>query len=87
MAQLEVDVVATDRQAWSGTAVSVSAPSVAGQIGILPGHTPLLAVLGKGTVRVLTGQGEPFEVEISGGFLSVDENLVTVVADEVTAKG
>ncbi len=84
MAELSVDIVATDRKFWSGTARSVSAPSVDGQIGILSGHTPLLAVLRAGTVRVTATGAAPFEVHVSGGYVSVDDNLVTVVADEIT---
>ena len=82
MAELSVDLVATDRKVWSGTARSVSAPSIDGQIGILSGHTPLLAVLRPGTVRVTATGGAPFEVHVTGGYVSVDDNLVTVVADE-----
>ncbi|MCL2594951.1 MAG: F0F1 ATP synthase subunit epsilon [Promicromonosporaceae bacterium] len=84
MAALSVDLVATDRRVWSGVAQSVSAPSINGQIGILPGHTPLLAVMRAGTVKVVAGDGTIFEAKVSGGFLSVDDNLVTVVADEIT---
>ncbi|QAY68811.1 F0F1 ATP synthase subunit epsilon [Xylanimonas protaetiae] len=84
MANLNVDLVSTDRKVWSGIARAVSAPSVDGQIGILPGHTPILAVLRAGTVRVTSDDAAPFEVHVSGGFVSVDDNLVTVVADEIT---
>jgi F-type H+-transporting ATPase subunit epsilon len=84
MAGLNVDLVSTDRKVWSGIAHAVSAPSVDGQIGILSGHTPILAVLRPGTVRVTTDDAEPFEVHVTGGFVSVDDNLVTVVADEIT---
>jgi len=83
MAQLNVDLVAADRKVWSGVASSVSAPSIDGQIGILPGHTPLLAVMKAGSVRVVGGDGKLFEARVSGGFLSVDDGLVTVVADKI----
>ncbi len=84
MAGLNVDLVSTDRKVWSGIARAVSVPSVDGQIGILTGHTPILAVLRPGTVRVTADDAEPFEVQVTGGFVSVDDNLVTVVADEIT---
>ena len=84
MANLNVDLVSADRKVWSGIASAVSAPSVDGQIGILAGHTPILAVLRAGTVRVSVNDAEPFEVLVTGGFVSVDDNLVTVVADEIT---
>jgi F-type H+-transporting ATPase subunit epsilon len=84
MAGLNVDLVSTDRKVWSGIARAVSVPSVDGQIGILTGHTPILAALRPGTVRVSDDDADPFEVQVTGGFVSVDDNLVTVVADEIT---
>jgi F-type H+-transporting ATPase subunit epsilon len=84
VAELSVDLVAADRKVWSGSARQVSAPSVDGQVGIMPGHTPLLAVMRAGTVSVSTGDGVAFEAHVSGGFVSVDDNLVTVVADDIT---
>lgn len=83
MAELSVDLVATDRKVWSGVAKEVSAPSVDGQIGILADHTPLLAVLRPGKVSVRTETGTAVEADVTGGFVSVDENLVTIVVDEI----
>lgn len=84
MAELSVDLVATDRKVWSGVAKEVSAPSVDGQIGILANHTPLLAVLRPGKISVRTATGTAVEADVTGGFVSVDENLVTIVVDEIT---
>jgi F-type H+-transporting ATPase subunit epsilon len=84
MAELNVDLVAADRKVWSGTARQVSAPSAEGQIGILAGHTPLLAVLRPGTVKVSTEQGVAVEAHVTGGFVSVDSDLVTIVVDDIT---
>lgn len=81
MAELTVDVVAADRQVWSGAARSVVAPASDGQVGILAGHTPFLALLSSGTVRVTTPAGSTVAIEVSGGFFSVDSDQVTVVAD------
>ncbi len=81
MAQLEVDLVAADRKVWSGAAKQVSAPAADGEIGILAGHTPLLSVLRDGVVRVTAVDGDDVTVGISGGFLSVDSDTVTVVVD------
>lgn len=81
MAQLEVDLVAADRKVWSGAAKQVSAPAADGEIGILAGHTPLLSVLRDGTVRVTAVDGADVTVGISGGFLSVDSDAVTIVVD------
>ncbi|GAB6936667.1 hypothetical protein JCM11754A_01900 [Isoptericola variabilis] len=84
MAELNVDLVAADRKVWSGAAREVSAPSVDGQVGILAGHAPLLAVLRPGTVKVSTAHGTAVEAHVTGGFVSVDGNLVTIVVDEVS---
>ncbi len=81
MAQLDVDVVAADRTIWSGEARMVSAPSVEGDVGILPGHTPMLAVLRPGTVRITPVSGEVIRAGVEAGFLSVDADRVTVVTD------
>lgn len=85
MAELTVDVVAADRAVWSGTATSVTAPAHDGQVGILAGHTPLLALLTAGTVTVRPATGPTIAIEVTGGFLSVDSDQVTVVADEARA--
>jgi F-type H+-transporting ATPase subunit epsilon len=81
VAQLDVDVVAADRTIWSGEARMVSAPSVEGDVGILPGHTPMLAVLRPGTVRITPVSGEVVRATVEAGFLSVDADRVTVVTD------
>ena len=84
MAELSVDVVAADRAVWSGTARSVTAPAHDGSIGILAGHTPLLALLSAGTVVIRPTSGAELEISVTGGFLSVDSDQITVVADEAT---
>ncbi|GHH78425.1 F0F1 ATP synthase subunit epsilon [Promicromonospora soli] len=84
MAELSVDLVSRDRKVWSGAASQVSAPSVDGQIGILANHTPLLAVLRPGTIKVETTSGPALEARVTGGFVSVDNNLVTLVVDEIS---
>jgi F-type H+-transporting ATPase subunit epsilon len=81
VAELDVDVVAADRTIWSGQARMVSAPSVEGDVGILPGHTPMLAVLRPGTVRITPVSGEVIRTAVEAGFLSVDGDRVTVVTD------
>lgn len=84
MSALQVELVAADRKVWSGEAASVSARSTEGDLGILPGHAPLLLVLVEGEVRIDTGAGKE-SVTIDGGFLSVDHDRVTIVAEQVDA--
>ncbi len=77
---LHVEVVTAERELYSGEADMVSAPGSEGRLGILPRHAPLLAFLGPGELRiVLQGAEEPLFV--SGGFLEVSDNNVTVLAD------
>lgn len=64
---LNVEIVAEDHQVWSGQARSVSARTIDGEVGILPGHTPMLAVLGDGEVVVETADGSAVVAEASGG--------------------
>jgi F-type H+-transporting ATPase subunit epsilon len=85
VAHLDVDLVAADRTIWSGEARMVSAPSAEGEVGILPGHTPLLAVLRRGEVRVIPVSGEVVRTDVEAGFLSVDGDRVTVVSDTAIA--
>lgn len=78
---LNVEVVATDRTVWSGEASAISAPAADGSIGILPGHQPVLAVLRPGKVDISPASGEKMELDVSGGFVSVDHDTVTIVID------
>ena len=80
MAVLNVSVVAADHEVWSGEASMVVARTVEGQIGILPGHEPLLAILAEGEVRVTLNGGESVTANADEGFLSVENNTVTIVA-------
>ena len=82
MAELNVSVVSADREIWSGPATQVIAKTVEGEIGILPGHEPLLAMLAHGEVRVSTLSGDKVKVYAEGGFLSVDHNVITIVASQ-----
>jgi F-type H+-transporting ATPase subunit epsilon len=79
---LQVELVAADRKVWEGEADMVIARTVDGELGILPGHTPLLGVLVEGEIRIKSGQGSQ-SATIDSGFLSVDRNKVIVVAESV----
>lgn len=82
MATLQVQLVAADREVWTGEASMVSARSLEGDLGIMPGHTPVLVVLDEGEVRI-HGDGGVQTATIDGGFLSVDQNRVTIVSETV----
>lgn len=89
MAELEVHVISPEKRLWKGRATSVSAPAALGEIGILPQHAPLLALLRPGTVRVHAVDGEVHEFHDEGGVLSVDLDVVTILvhAGRTTAAG
>jgi F-type H+-transporting ATPase subunit epsilon len=81
---MQVDIVVPDREVFSGEADEVYARSQDGEIGILPGHQPvLLALQADSDVRVkIGGQEESWTVE--GGFLQFRDNVLTVLADGLT---
>jgi len=81
LAELNVDLVAADRKIWSGTATMVIARTLDGELGILPGHVPVLGVLETGPVRVKTTDGETIVAAVHGGFLSVADNVVSILAE------
>jgi F-type H+-transporting ATPase subunit epsilon len=80
MANLRVELVAADRAVWSGEAKMVVAKTVEGEIGILVGHEPLLAILAVGDVRITLPTGESIKATAAEGFLSVERDTVTIVA-------
>jgi F-type H+-transporting ATPase subunit epsilon len=85
MSHLYVELVAADRKVWEGEAKQVSARTVEGELGILPGHTPLLGILVSGDVRIKSMAGQIHVATIDSGFLSVDHDRVTIVAEAVEA--
>jgi F-type H+-transporting ATPase subunit epsilon len=77
---LHIEVVTAERELYSGEATLVSAPGSEGQLGILPRHAAMLALLKEGELRIeLNDAEEP--IFVSGGFLEVSENRVIVLAD------
>ncbi|GAA1503352.1 F0F1 ATP synthase subunit epsilon [Brevibacterium permense] len=82
MAALEVNVVAADREVWVGEAKRVIARTLDGEIGILPGHEPVLGVIADGEARILTPGEDTIRVKADGGFLSMENNRVIIAADQ-----
>ena len=81
---LTVSVISPERVLFEGQASGVVAPGYDGELGILPGHAPLMTVLGKGVLR-LQGAGEGARFQVQGGFLQVVDNVVRVVTESATA--
>ncbi len=80
MSSLTVTVVSATAEVWSGEASMVVARTTEGEIGILAGHEPTLGVLAAGEVRITTTDGQKVTAQAEDGFLSVDNNQVTIVA-------
>ena len=77
---LHVEVVAADRLVWSGQAVNIIARTVEGDVGILPGHEPFLAVLVPCVVEIVTADGRSESLAVDGGFISVANGRVSVLS-------
>ncbi|GLZ48045.1 ATP synthase epsilon chain [Actinomycetospora sp. NBRC 106375] len=83
MAEMQVELVAVERKVWSGTAEFVFARTAVGEIGILPRHEPLIAQLVEaGMVRIDPTDGESVRAAVFGGFLSMDGEKLTILAEE-----
>lgn len=81
MAELSVSVVSADREVWSGAAKQIVARTTEGEIGILPGHEPVLALLVEAPLRIEQTDGTKTLVAVHGGFFSVDSDTVNVIAE------
>src|SRR3954447_13808435 len=82
MATMQVELVSVERPLWSGEATAVFARTIEGEIGILPGHAPLLGALAPGwLVRIQQADGVEQRVAVHGGFLSVRPDGVSVLAE------
>lgn len=84
MAELHVELVAADRKVWSGEASLVVARTSSGDIGVMPGHQPLLGVLESGPVTIRTtgesGDGT-IVAAVHGGFISFADNQLSLLAE------
>ena len=78
---LHVIVISPEKTVYDGQADSVVAPAWDGEVGILRNHAPMMALLGSGQIRVNSG-GSVSRFQVDGGFLQVDENVVTVLSEK-----
>jgi F-type H+-transporting ATPase subunit epsilon len=84
--QLDVHVVTPEEEVWRGPAEVVVATGVDGQLGILPGHAPLLTLLGDGPLEIRSG-GSTQHATVRGGFLHVFADRVDVLAESAELGG
>jgi F-type H+-transporting ATPase subunit epsilon len=83
MAILTVEVVSPEKRVWSGEATMVSARTLDGDIGIMPGHISLLGVLVPGIITVKSADGNTSDFNMAGGFISVNKDRVSVLGEEI----
>lgn len=81
MSELTVAVISPEQVVYEGTTHSVVAPAFDGEVGILPGHAPMLTLLGEGVLRI----GGDVRVHVKGGFVQVAANVVRVVTEQAQA--
>ena len=81
MASLNVRVVSPDKVVFEGEAAAVVAPAWDGQVGILPGHAPMLALIGSGALTVDRPGGGSDSFHVAGGVLKVDSDTVTLLTE------
>jgi len=77
----KVDVVSAEESVLTGEATFVALPGEAGELGILPGHTPLISRIRPGTVKVVRPDGSEENLFVAGGILEVQPGSITVLAD------
>jgi len=77
---LHVSLVSADAELWTGEATLVVAKTVEGEIGLMTGHEPFLAILSEGQVRITQLDGTKVLANAQDGFLSVEGDVVTIVA-------
>ncbi len=81
MNTIHVDVVSAEESLFSGPARFVALPGEAGELGILPKHTPLISRIKPGSVRIELPNGSEEFIFVAGGILEVQPHCVTVLSD------
>ncbi|HTJ67009.1 MAG TPA: F0F1 ATP synthase subunit epsilon [Actinospica sp.] len=91
MAELDVALVAADREVWSGKASLVIAKTADGDVGVMPGHQPILSLLKPSVITIKTvvdgAAGETLKAALHGGFISVADNRVSLLGEAAELTG
>ena len=87
MATVQVDVVSAERSLYSGVAKFVVLPGESGELGIMPGHTPLISRIRPGLVRIVLEDGTEESILVAGGLLEVQPRHITVLSDTAIRGG
>src|SRR6266516_7156143 len=78
--QLQLEVITPERRVLAEPVSMVTVPGLGGELGILPGHTPLISQLQSGVLSY-TKDGNPLQLHVSGGFVEVKDDHVSVLAE------
>ncbi len=81
MSTIKVDVVSAEQSLFQGEAKFVALPGEAGELGVLPGHTPLITRIRPGTVKIVLEDGSEESIFVAGGLLEIQPGHVTVLSD------
>ena len=81
---LQLEIVTPERLAYSDAVDAVNVPGIDGELGILPHHAPMVAILGRGVLR-LEGAAGASRFQVDGGFLQVVDDQVRVVTERAAA--
>lgn len=81
MSLIKVDVVSAERSLFEGEAKFVALPGESGELGVLPGHTPLITRIRPGTVKIVLADDSEEMIFVAGGLLEIQPNHVTVLSD------
>jgi F-type H+-transporting ATPase subunit epsilon len=84
---LQVALVVPDRELWSGQASMVIAKTTEGDIGVLTGHSPVFGVLAEGSIAEIVTDERRVRAAVSGGFLSVADDQVSILAAQAQLAG
>lgn len=87
MSTIKVDVVSAERSLFQGNAKFVALPGEAGELGVLPGHTPLITRIRPGTVKIVLEDGSEESIFVAGGLLEIQPGHVTVLSDTAIRAG
>ncbi len=81
MSSMKVDVVSAEQSLFTGEAKFVSLPGESGELGVLPGHTPLITRVRPGTVKIVMTDDTEESIFVAGGLLEIQPDHVTVLSD------
>lgn len=81
MSLIKVDVVSAEQSLFEGEAKFVALPGEAGELGVLPGHTPLITRIRPGTLKIVLPDGTEESIFVAGGLLEIQPHHVTVLSD------